>query len=273
MELLDMVMRALEATKRTAPNGEDYWMARDIQAVLGYTEWRNFESVIKKAKTACDASNINSAYHFVETNKVIKAGRGAELERADCYLTRYACYLIAMNGDSSKSEVATAQTYFAVQTRRAELSDQEKRIALRERVRSGNKVLAGTAREAGVKRFGLFNDAGYRGLYGMGLADIKRRKQIPPAEDLLDRAGRAELAANEFRITQTQQKLERERIQGEYLATETHRSVGKEVRDAIRRIGGTMPENLPKEESIKKVISARKKSGTAKLTEPPPEQT
>lgn len=272
MELLDTVMRALEGKKRTAPNGEDYWMARDIQQILGYTEWRNFESVIKKAKTACDASNINSVYHFVETNKVIKAGRGAELERADCYLTRYACYLIAMNGDSSKEEIATAQTYFTMQTRRQELSDQEKRIALRERVRSGNKVLAGTAREAGVKRFGLFNDAGYRGLYGMGLADIKRRKQIPPAEDLLDRAGRAELAANEFRITQTQQKLERERIQGEYPATETHRSVGKEVRDAIRRIGGTMPENLPKEESIKKVISARKKGGAAKLTEPPPEQ-
>lgn len=253
MEPLDFVMRALDQKKRTAPNGEDYWMGRDIQAILGYAEWRNFDSVIKKARTACDASGVPSSYHFVETNKVISAGKGAELERADCYLTRYACYLIAMNGDSSKGEVATAQSYFAVQTRRQELSDQEKRVALRERVRVSNKILAGTASEAGVTRFALFNDAGYRGLYGMGLADIKRRKRIPPKDQLLDRAGRAELAANEFRITQTQQKLERERIQGEHAAMQTHQKVGEEVRAAIKRIGGVQPEDLPIEEPIQKV--------------------
>ena len=254
MEPLDFVMRALDQKKRTAPNGEDYWMGRDIQAILGYAEWRNFsDSVIKKARTACDGSGVPSSYHFVETNKVISAGKGAELERADCYLTRYACYLIAMNGDSSKAEVATAQTYFAVQTRRQELSDQEKRVALRERVQMSNKVLAGTARSAGVTRFALFNDAGYRGLYGMGLADIIRRKKIPPKGKLLDRSGRAELAANEFRITQTQQKLERERIQGEHAAMQTHRRVGEEVRAAIKRIGGVQPEDLPIEEPIEKV--------------------
>ncbi len=253
MEPLDFVMRALDQKKRTAPNGEDYWMGRDIQIVLGYAEWRNFESVIKKAKMACDGSGVPSTYHFVETNKVISAGNGAELERADCYLTRYACYLIAMNGDPGKAEVATAQAYFAVQTRRQELSEQEKRVALRERVQMSNRVLAGTARGAGVTRFALFNDAGYRGLYGMGLADIKRRKKIPPKDHLLDRAGRAELAANEFRITQTQQKLERERIQGERAAMQTHQSVGEEVRAAIRRIGGILPEDLPVEESIQKV--------------------
>jgi DNA-damage-inducible protein D len=231
MEPLDFVMRALDQKKRTAPNGEGYWMGRDIQVILGYAEWRNFfATVIKKARTACDGSGVPSSYHFVETSKVISAGKGAELERADCYLTRYACYLIAMNGDSSKAEVATAQTYFAVQTRRQELNDQEKRVALRERVRVSNKILAGTASEAGVTRFALFNDAGYRGLYGMGLADIKRRKRISPKEYLLDRAGRAELAANEFRITQTQQKLERERIQGERAAMQTHQKVGEEVR-------------------------------------------
>jgi len=149
--------------------------------------------------------------------------------------------------------VATAQTYFAVQTSRQELSDQEKRAALRERVRVSNKILAGTASEAGVTRFALFNDAGCRGLYGMGLADIKRRKKIPPKDQLLDRAGRAELAANEFRITQTQQKLERERIQGEPAAMQTHRKVGEEVRAAITRIGGVQPEDLPIEEPIQKV--------------------
>lgn len=254
MGSLDFVMRALDQKKRTAPNGEDYWMGRDIQVILGYAEWRNFSAtVIKKAKAACDGSGVPSSYHFVETNKVISAGKGAELERADCYLTRYACYLIAMNGDSSKAEVATAQTYFAVQARRQELSDQEKRVALRERVRASNKVLVGTARQVGVTRFGLFNDEGYRGLYGMGLADIMRRKKIPPKDKLLDRAGRAELAANEFRITQTQQKLERERVQGERAAMHTHRKVGEEVREAIKRIGGVPPEDLPSEEPIGKV--------------------
>ena len=275
MEPLDFVMRALDQKKRSAPNGEDYWMGRDIQAILGYTEWRNFESVIKRAKTACDGSGVPSSYHFVETNKVISAGKGAELERADCYLTRYACYLIAMNGDSSKPEVATAQAYFAVQTRRQELSDQEKRVALRDRVRISNKILFGTAKQAGVVRFPLFNDQGYRGLYGMGLADIKRRKKIPPKDDLLDRAGRAELAANEFRITQTQQKLERGRVQGEPAAMQIHRQVGEEVRAAIDRIGGVRPEDLPIEEPIQKVkkhLAKRAKGGSLPLENTSDEQ-
>jgi DNA-damage-inducible protein D len=258
MASLDAVMLALDGKRREAPNGEDYWMARDLQQILGYSDWRNFQGVIEKAKTACEGSGVTSAYHFVDTAKVIEAGKGAKLVRADCYLTRYACYLIAMNGESSKPEVATAQTYFAVQTRRQEVSDQEKRIALRDRVRRGNKLLAGTARGAGVKRFAIFNDAGYRGLYGMGLAEIKSRKKIHPKEDLLDCAGRAELAANEFRVTQTQQKLEREGIRGEGPATHAHRTVGGEVREAIRRIGGTMPEDLPTEEPIKKLIAAQK---------------
>jgi DNA-damage-inducible protein D len=258
MESLATVMAALDNKKREAPNGEDYWMARDIQTILGYDRWENLQAVILKARTACSGSGVNPDYHFLDTTKVIRAGKGAKLERGDCYLTRYACYLIAMNGDSTKAEVATAQTYFAVQTRRQEISDREKRIALRDRVRKGYKILHGTARGAGVTRFGLFNDAGYRGLYGMGLAEIKQRKNIPAKEDLLDCAGRAELA-NEFRVTQTQQKLERERIQGESAAIHAHRIVGGEVREAIKRIGGTMPENLPKEEPIKKLIADQKK--------------
>jgi DNA-damage-inducible protein D len=260
MEPLDFVMRALDEKKRVAPNGEDYWMGRDLQSIFGYDKWDNFESAIRRARAACEASGVKPAYHFLDTKKVITAGKGAQLERADWYLTRYACYLIAMNGESIKPEVATAQTYFAVQTRRQELSEQEKRVALRDRVRVSNKMLFGTAKQAGVVCFPLFNDQGYRGLYGMGLADIKRRKKIPHHDDLLDRAGRAELAANEFRITQTQQKLERGRIQGEQAAMHVHRQVGEEVRDAIRRIGGVPPENLPIEEPIRKVRKQLAKS-------------
>jgi len=243
-----------------APNGEDYWMARDIQPVLGYDNWQNFEGVIEKSKTACKSAGFRVTYHFIDTSKVITAGKGAKLGRADCYLTRYACYLIAMNGDSSKAEIATAQSYFAAQTRRQELNDQARRIALRDRVRRANNVLAGTAKNAGVQRFALFTDAGYRGLYGMGLKDIKQKKRLGASEDLLDRAGHAELAANEFRSTQTQQKLEREQIQGEGQAIYAHRIVAEQVRDAIKRIGGTMPEDLPAEEPIKKVIAAHKKA-------------
>jgi DNA-damage-inducible protein D len=270
MEPLDFVMKVLDEKKQIAPNGEEYWMGRDIQAVLGYAEWRNFDSVIQKAKTACEGSGVPSKYHFVETTKVISGGKGAELQRADCYLTRYACYLVAMNGDPSKPEVATSQAYFAVQTRRQEMSDQEKRVALRDRVRISNRVLFGAAKQAGVIRFPLFYDAGYRGLYGMGLADIKRRKKIPAQHDLLDRAGRAELAANEFRITQTQQKLERSRIRGEKAAMDVHKSVGEEVRDAMRRIGGVMPEDLPIEEPIGTVKRLLAKKG--KKNEPKQER-
>jgi DNA-damage-inducible protein D len=230
MDSLDSVIRALESVKRMAPNGEDYWMARDIQTILGYDKWENFAGVIERSKLACESAGFRVTYHFLDTRKLISAGKGARLERADCYLTRYACYLVAMNGDSSKAEISTAQSYFAAQTRRQELRDQEKRIALRERVRRGNSVLSGTARNAGVRRFGIFTDAGYRGLYGMGLKEIKKRKRLPPKDDLLDRAGHAELAANEFRITQTQQKLEREQIHGEEKAIATHREVGTEVK-------------------------------------------
>lgn len=268
VDSLDSVLKALENVKHMAPNGEDYWMGRDIQTILGYDTWENFYVVIQKAMKACESAGFRVIYHFRDTTKVISAGKGAKLQRADCFLTRYACYLIAMNGDSRKPEISAAQSYFAAQTRRQELRDQEKRIALRERVRRGNTVLAGTAIHAGVQRMAIFTDAGYRGLYGMGLKEIKSRKRIAPSADLLDRAGHAELAANEFRITQTQQKLERERIQGEQLAISTHRSVGAEVRDAIKRIGGTMPEDLPVEEPIKKVIAAQQKR-QKDLTQPP----
>ncbi len=269
MESLDFVMQALDEKKRIAPNSEEYWMARDIQVILGYAEWRNFEAVIERAKVACDGSGVESKYHFVSTNKMIIAGKGAEVQRADYYLTRYACYLIAMNGDPSKLEIASAQRYFAVQTRRQEMADAEAlaladpdadRIALRERVQMNNHTLAGVAKDAGVQRYQFFNDAGYRGLYGMGIKDIKRRKGIPMGDSILDYSGRAELAAHDFRITQTEEKLKRENIHGEQRAIEAHRRVGEEVREAIKRVRGSLPENMPKEEHIKKLVSAKKKA-------------
>lgn len=267
MQPLDLIVRALDEKKRNAPNGEEYWTGRDIYPILGYTVWRNFyESVILKAKMACDGSGVHSQYHFVDVDKMIAAGKGASRERGDIYLTRYACYLIAMNGDPRKPEIATAQTYFAIQARRQELSDEESRLLLRERVRESNRILTGVAREAGVVRFALFNDAGYRGLYGMGLDDIKLRKRIPQNDALLDRAGRAELAANEFRITQTQLKIERENVRGERPAMYAHQTVGEEVREAMKRIGGVMPEDMPVEEPIKNL----KKKLAAKSKKPIP---
>ncbi len=261
---IDAVINLLNARRKIAPNGQEYWMARDLLVILGYSEWRNFRGVIEVARVACDRSGVSSANQFVDTTDEMTGGKGAQIQRENLYLSRYACYLIAMNGDSSKPEIATAQTYFAIQTRKQEkyeqLTDEEKRIELRERVKLANRHLGGAAKYAGVQNFAVFYDAGYRGLYGgLGLAGIKNRKGIPDKEDLLDRAGRAELAANEFKPTQTEQRLTREKVQGHGNATRVHHEVGKEVRAAIARIGGTMPENLPAEESVKK-LKARRKS-------------
>ena len=187
---------------------------------------------------------------------MVSIGSGAERPRRDWYLSRYAAYLIAMNGSSAKPEVGFAQTYFAVQTRRQEnqdrLLDVEKRIALRRRVANANIQLNSVAKRAGVQRYALFHAAGYKSLYGMSLPEIKRTKGLRENEDLLDRAGRTELAANEFRITQTEEKIKRDGIIGEQRAIATHQTVAAEVRSTIARLGGTMPETLPPEPSIKK---------------------
>ncbi|MDQ3563211.1 MAG: DNA damage-inducible protein D [Pseudomonadota bacterium] len=243
-------------------------MGRELQQVLGYGTWENFEKAIEKARMACVASGEDLDDHFRETTKMILIGKGGKRAAKDFFLSRYACYLVAMNGDPSKPEIATAQTYFAVQTRRQETQDAklllDKRVELRNRLSGAVKVLNSAAREAGVQNYALFHDAGYRGLYSMGLANIKKRKGLGEREELFDRAGRTELAANEFRVTQAQQKIIRERIAGEQEARRTHREVGEKVRKTIQEIGGVMPEDLPPEPSLKKLIGAK----TRKLPKP-----
>src|SRR6266571_927237 len=269
---MDAQIRALfdafDSIKKTSPTGTEYWMARELQGVLGYTTWERFDDVIQKAKMACEGAGVGVENQFLPSEKMVQIGSGAQRAVTDYFLSRYACYLIAMNGDSTKRPVSAAQNYFAIQTRRQEQDDAqkqiEKRVELRKRVTNANKALTSAAKNAGVQNYGLFHDAGYRGLYGMGVAEIKQRKKIEG--DLLDHAGRAELAANEFRITQTEQKIVREKITGEPNAINTHRAVGAEVRATINKLGGTMPENLPPEQSLKKLTSKRQ---SAKLPKPP----
>jgi DNA-damage-inducible protein D len=260
---MDSVIERLDALKRLSKNGGEYWMGRDLQPILGYDKWENFKHVIQKAREACRSAGIETKYHFLDTGKVITAGKGAQLVREDFFLTRYGCYLVAMNGEPSKPEIGSAQTYFAVQARRQELADlslnDEKRLELRDRVKESVKHLNSAAKSSGVVNYAFFHDAGYRGLYGMGLRAIKDRKGISQKDDLMDRAGRAELAANEFRYTQTEERLKQEQIKGGDRAESVHNEVGRKVRDAIRNIGGTLPENLPAEPSLKKLTGTRKR--------------
>jgi DNA-damage-inducible protein D len=266
----DNIFHQIEACKRTTSEGSVYWMARDLLPILGYSRWENFVNVVDKARMACESAGVESIHQFRETTKGIPAGKGAEVQRADFFLSRYACYLICMNGDTSKPEIGFAQTYFAVQTRRQEVRDQilstQPRTAVRERIRHANKKLNSAAKQAGVQHYGTFHDAGYRGLYdGLGKSEIETLKKIPPNEDLLDCIDRAELAANEFRITQTEEKLLREKVQGETNAVNTHFRVGKAVRKTIADLGGTMPEKLPRAPSIKKLAKKKPSSDQQRL--------
>lgn len=253
---------ALNDLKQISKESAEYWYGRDLLQHLGYTKWENFVEVIRKAEMACESTGLDSGNHFLSLRKKVRIGSGAMAEREDYILSRYACYLTAMNGLSSKPEIGFAQSYFAVQTRRQEIADREdgleKRLSLRGRVRSAVKALNAAASKVGVQNYALFHDAGYRGLYEDSLTDIKKRKGLDKKDDLFDRAGRAELAANEFRITQTEEVLRSENIRGQKSASDAHFTVGQKVRDAIRRIGGTMPEDLPPEESIKQIERQRK---------------
>jgi DNA-damage-inducible protein D len=266
---IEYVKTALDARMKVTSKGFPFWYGRDVMGILAYSDWDNFLNVVNKAKSACDNSGRFSSTHFLDITEMVSIGSGAKRKRENLVLSRYACYLIAMNGDTGKPEVSTAQTYFAEQTHRQEveqaLTEQQRRLLIRDRVKDANKKLFGAAKAAGVKRFGIFYDTGLKGLYGgHGRDAIKRIKGISEADDLLDCIDREELAANEFRITQTEAKLKRDRIQGEEKATTTHYVVGQKVRAAIQEIQGTMPENLPAAPSIKKLAEKQAKD-TKKL--------
>lgn len=255
-----------DSIKQLSPYNMEYWSARDLAPLLGYRNWQNFEVAIKRAKTSCEQVGQVVQDHFIDASKMIKLGKGAEREVKDYVLSRLACYLIAQNGDPRKPEIAAAQNYFAISTRKTELAElreaQEDRLYLREQVSDGNKGLSDAARSAGVlsQNFGVFQDAGYKGLYGgLGVEDIRAKKKIGHKEDILDRMGRAELGANLFRITQTEEKLRDENIIGQSNAIKTHHEVGQEVRKAIKRIGGKMPEELPAEPSIRSLLEEKKR--------------
>jgi DNA-damage-inducible protein D len=269
--LIALNNKSFEDSKQMNEYGAEYWSARDLQPLLGYDEWRHFEKAIDRAKISCKKSGNKPNYHFVSASKMIMLGKGSQRKVNDYHLSRFACYLIAQNGDPRKSEIAQAQKYFAIQTRRQELSDQSsadlERLELRKQAGLEFKALSGAAQQAGVqsKMFGVFHDAGYKGLYGgLGKAEIKARKKIPKKENLMDRMNATELAANQFRMTQARDKLARENIHDQQQAIRTHEQVGKEVRDAIKRIGGDLPEQIPPAEHIKKV-ERRIKKATPKL--------
>jgi DNA-damage-inducible protein D len=251
-----------ETIKHLDEDGVEFWTARELMPLLGYDHWQKAEDVIGRAARACVNSGQVVDNHFNRSVKMVKIGINTVREVIDWKLDRYACYLIAQNGDPNKPEIAQAQSYFAIQTRKQELSRQisseEKRLFIRNKVKEENKNLASTAKRAGVTKFGSFNDAGYLGLYGMKVKDIEQLKSINKGE-LLDRAGSEELGANLFRITQTEAKLRRENILGQSQASETHFMVGSKVRQTIKDIGGTMPEKLPMEKHIKEVKKNLKK--------------
>lgn len=256
-----------EQIRHTDESGNEYWMARQLSKVLDYTDFRNFTGVIEKAWNACKNSGNNPKDHIVEANEMVTIGSGAEREMPSYKLSRYACYLIVQNADPSKEVVAIGQTYFAVQTRIQEIqqmdaynrlsTEEERRIFLRNEMSKHNTYLAAAAKNAGVEDgldYAIFQNHGYMGLYGgLDAKGIHKRKGLKKSQQILDHMGSTELAANLFRATQTEEKLRRENTKGKQKANQTHFEVGVKVRTVIREIGGTMPENLPAAESIKKV--------------------
>ena len=261
-------MERLEAVKHVTQEGTDYWTARDIHPILGYPVWSKFEAVIERARSALQVNGIDPSHHIAQTGKMVELGSGSERRIIDYFVTRAACYLIAMNGDPSKAEVAAAQAYFAAQTRRLEIQEtlaaDEKRLELREKVSQSHRRVSKIAQQAGVrsKMQGIFHDARYQGLYNMSLRSVKARKGLGDGEQLYDRAGPLELSANDFQMNLAADVITREGVKGEQRAIHTNRSVGLRVRKAMADSGSTMPEDLPLETPIKDVakrVKAQKK--------------
>lgn len=272
MTELDLMNEALfENIKHINEYGQEYWSARELIPVLEYNEYRFFKKVIDKAIEACTSSNNNASDHFVQVHEMVNIGSGATREIEDYHLSRYACYLIAMNGDPRKRAVALAQTYFAIKTRQQEiaenyneLTEEQKRLAIRLEIKKHNKALAAAAQDAGVisnRDHAIFQNAGYKGLYGgLGAKDIHKRKGLKKSQQILDHMGSTELAANLFRATQAEEKLRRDQVQGKENANATHYNVGRKVRKTIEELGGTMPEDLPTpNKSIKQIERAEEK--------------
>jgi len=261
-----------EQIKKIDENGIEFWSARDLAKILEYADYRNFEKVIVKSKEACENSNMEINNHFVDFNEMVEIGSGAKRAIDSVKLSRYACYLIVQNADPEKEIVALGQTYFAVQTRIAEIkqmdeyntltTENERRLFLRNELAQHNIQLADAAKNAGVIEpidYAIFQNHGYMGLYGgLGAKDIHIKKELKKSQKILDHMGSTELAANLFRATQTEEKLKKDNIKGKNKANKTHYEIGKKVRQTIEDIGGTMPENLPTAESIKNIESKEK---------------
>ncbi len=265
IEVVSTHPSTFESIRKVNQHGQDYWSSRELAKILGYLQYRNFLPVVDKAKEACRNSQQNLEDHFADVRKMVSVGSGAEREIEDIHLSRYACYLIVQNADPSKPIVALGQTYFAVQTRKQELTEQadyqnlrtenEKRLFLRGQLKVHNKQLAGIARNAGVIEpvdYAVFQDHGYQGLYaGLTSKDIHSRKNLKKGQEILDHMGSTELAANLFRTTQAEEKLKRDHVKSKTTANQTHYEVGKKVRKTIQELGGTMPEHLPVVQGIK----------------------
>lgn len=262
-----------EDIKHIDEYGNEYWYARELQVALDYKRWDKFCNVIESAKIACENSNNAVLNHFSQVGKMVEIGSGAKRKQMDFKLSRYACYLIVQNASPNKEVVALGQTYFAVQTRKQELTEKEyskltedkKRFYQRNLTKKGNYSLNQVAKKCGVKNFDKFHNAGYRGLYnGESADDIAKRKGLRYREDILDNMGSEELAANLFRISQTESKLKRDNVTGEKDANETHYNIGKNIREVIAKNGGTMPEDLP---TPKKSLKELEKEEIKKLKE------
>jgi DNA-damage-inducible protein D len=264
-ELIKYSEQTFESIKHINEYGEEYWLARELQSVLEYARWENFSKAIDRAQKACANTGFDVDDHFREVKKMVQLGSGAERAVDDVMLSRYACYLVVMNGDPNKEVIAVGQTYFAVKTRQQELiekyeemSEDQKRLAIRNEMKRHNIALADAAHDAGViepKDYAIFQNKGYQGLYGgLGVKEIHDRKGLKKSQKILDHMGSTELAANLFRATQTEEKLRRENIQGKAAANQAHYAVGRKVRQTIQELGGTMPEDLPTpEKSVQQI--------------------